>query len=110
MGNNDGIALLLLGLGALYLMGGTSKRAAGSQPAYYPGYSQLIYFPSSAPLKTINMEGVAGGPSRPDIDNRLVTRKINGKTYHVDYTKEEKAWRRAQPATSIGRGGGGRRR
>lgn len=108
MGQNNGLAILLLGIGALYLLGGARGEPAytGSQPAYYPGQPQIVYFPSQAPMTTLYMEGVQGGPSRPEAEARLTFTKVGDKVYHTGYTKAEEAWRRAQPARSIGRGGG----
>ena len=109
MGNNNGLVLLLLGIGALYLVGrggAAAPPSVGAPSVYYPSYTFPITMPSQAPMTTLYMEGVTSGPARPEAENRLLLRKVNGKTYHVGYTKAEEAWRRAQPARTIGRGGG----
>jgi len=111
LGNNKGLVLLLLGIGALYVMrgrgNGLGAAAPYPSPAYYPGYQQPIYFPSQAPIITLHMEGLEGGPVRPPAEDRLITTTIEGKRYHTGYTREEMAWRRARPARAIGRAGGG---
>lgn len=107
MGNNDSI-MILLGLGALYLLSG--GRPAPITPTGIPQAWQGLTFPSQAPIINLHVEGVEGSPERPEPANRLTTVKRNGKVYHSGYTKAEMAWRRAQPARSISRGGGGKSR
>ena len=98
--NGNGLATLLLGLGALWLLSKGGKAAPEAPPAW-----SGVIFPSTSPIVNLYVEGT-GGIERPAAEERLIIKSINGTKYHTGYTKEEMAWRRAQPATTIRRGGG----